>query len=250
MEKNNDQITFLNDKYNDLLSEVNAILMMQEVQEKSLDISDTPISPMSLNDCFENVFLSKEVISEYESVVSRINKSETALEYAYLLVGRKDESGNIIIDFIFDVGKQDSTNNRSVEYDNSRLSNIIDVMSKNGCNFMCICHTHPLISYEERKKTISNYLSEELLEKECIREVGLNLSLQDLMSFKGFFDQMKKWKPDVECASTVVMYNGEIAMFRIKDGELCRYINIYDLENKIQLQVPSSEKYIESHKRK
>ena len=113
-------LTFLDDRYDSLLEETQTILNTNNFDGRNINIGDAPISPMSLDDSNTTVYLSPEIIEEYKSLVPKLINPETALEYAYLLVGIKDSTENIYIEYIFDIGKKDSINNRSVEYDNER----------------------------------------------------------------------------------------------------------------------------------
>ncbi len=238
---------FKYDRYSKILDETQKILNKNSASFSDKDITDAPISPMLLDDCTQNVILSSEVISEYKKILPIINNPDTALEYGYLLVGRKIKTDSldtaILIEYIFDISKRDNINNRSVEYDNEKLNKIVSSLSEVGCDFMCICHTHPLISKTENKTTIANYLDDETKNSECIRDAGLNLSLQDILGYISLYNQAKKYYPNVEFASTVIMYNGELAMFGIDSGNLVRYVNICDEETKQPLPVSSIEEY-------
>lgn len=240
-----ENMSFLDDRYDLLFEEAENIIgsNQSKFEGKNIDIGDIPISPMSLDDCDNNVFLSKEVVEQYKNILPRLVNPKTALEYGYLLVGMKDKNGNIKIDFMFDVGKKDSINNRVIKYDNAKINNIIEVMKSAGCNFFSICHTHPLIPVDERTFSVANFLSSDIIESECIRDVGLNLSLQDIISYNSLNSQMLAFDSSITCTSTIIMYNGEIVMFGINDGKITRYVNIFDENTKQQLPVSSSENY-------
>lgn len=241
---------FNDDRYDSILDESSNIMLDNPNIFRNMDISDTPISPMSLDDSNKIILLAPDILQEYNNIIKKINNPSTALEYGYLLVGRKiknDDEEIILIEYIFDISKKDNTNNRSVQYDNARLNNIVKALSEAGCDFMSICHTHPLIPEDERKTTIAHYLSEDTLKHECIRDAGLNLSLQDIISYKSLYNQAKTIYPNVEFLSTVIMYNGEIAMMGIQDDELVRYVNIYEEDTKQPIFVSSSEEYRKNH---
>lgn len=244
-----EKLLFLEDKYDLLIEESIRIISdkKSEFQNRNIDIGDTPISPMSLNDNNNYVFLSKEVSEEYKNIVSNLQKPDTALEYAYLLVGIKDFNNNIKIEFIFDVSKESSINNRTVEYDNEKINKIINSMRSVGCNFFSICHTHPLIPLKERKSTIANYLALDTLERECIRNPGLNLSLQDIIGYNILNQQIKNWDSSISFCSTVIMYNGEIVIFEIENEKIMRYVNIFDENTNKKLPVSSNENYMNKY---
>ncbi len=247
LEDINTSTIFKDNRYSSILEETQKILDKNSDSLVGKDITDAPISPMLLDDCTENVILSPEVIDEYRKILPIINNPETALEYGYLLVGRKIKTNSlenaVLIEYIFDISKKENVNNRSIEYDNEKLNKIVSSLSTVGCDFMSICHTHPLISKEERKTTVVDYLDDEIKNSECIRDAGLNLSLQDIIGYTSLYNQAKKYYPNVEFSSTVIMYNGEIAMFGINNGNLVRYINIYNEETKQPMPVSSIEEY-------
>lgn len=63
---------------------------------------------------------------------------------------------------------------------------------QNGYDYISMGHTHPNIPKEERTTTIANYLSDEVRDSEYIREAGLNLSLQDFVSYESLYQYFTK----------------------------------------------------------
>ena len=80
LEQIKQELLFLEDKYDLLIEESIRIISdkKSEFQNRNIDIGDTPISPMSLNDNNNYIFLSKEVSEEYKKVLSKLQKPDTA----------------------------------------------------------------------------------------------------------------------------------------------------------------------------
>lgn len=53
-----------------------------------MDVSDTPISPVSIDDDFTPLLLSDSVMQEYKKLITLINNPETAKEYSFVLLGK------------------------------------------------------------------------------------------------------------------------------------------------------------------
>lgn len=224
---------FGNDNYNLVMEQ--AELTLQNNNEvfsnRNMDITDTPISPVTLDDDYTPVLLDADVMKEYKKMIKLINNPETAKEYSYVLLGKLASLGDeacYLVDKIIgcnlDEGMLDS---RETHIDNKKLTEIIAYAIYKGYNFISLGHTHPLISEEEKQVTIANYLSEEIKQREFIREAGLNLSLQDFVSYETLYQYFVSY-PNIRTSETVIMHNGEMVMFSKQNGQLKRFTVIMD----------------------
>ena len=199
--------------------------------DEGMDITETPISPFNIKDDQIEIFLSEEVTKEYNKLVKMINEPSTALEYPIVLLGKHKEADGIrfyFVDKLYYCYNQDQKlSSRVVYYDQSKLNEIINYANQNGYNFVSLAHTHPNISQEEKANTIAGNLSDEIKEQFKIREAGLNLSFQDLIQYESLYEYYKD-NPNIRTFETIIMYNGEIAMFGKHNEKYKKIVNIYD----------------------
>ncbi len=216
------------------------------VSERGMDIGDTPISPMTLDDDYTPILFSKEVMSSYEKLVNIINITETAKEYSFVLLGKSGTLGDqecYLVDQIIDCNSKESgLNSRVTKIDEQKLNQAIRFALQNGYNFISIGHTHPNIPEEEKNTTIANYLSDEVRNSEYIREAGLNLSLQDFISYESLYQYFAK-NPNIKTAQTVIMFNGEIAMVCKTGSSLNRLVFLMDRATGKEIYVSSKEDF-------
>jgi len=85
-------------------------------------------------------------------------------------------------------------------------------------------------------------LSDEVREEEYIREAGLNLSLQDFISYEGLYQFFIK-KPNIKTAQTVIMYNGEMVMLSKVGTLLTRSAILMDRTTGEEIYVSSKEEF-------
>lgn len=77
---------------------------------------------------------------------------------------------------------------------------------------------------------------------EYIRDAGLNLSLQDFVSYESFYDYFKN-NPNIRTGQTVIMYNGEMVMLVKQQNKLSRMTTIMDMSTGEEIYVSSKENY-------
>ncbi len=217
------------------------------VSQKGMDIGDTPISPMVLEDDDIPIIFSSEVTASYKKLVDMINIPETAKEYSFVLLGKSGTLGDekcYLVDQMIDCNLQGSNlNNRVTKIDEQKLNQTVQFAIQNGYDFISIGHTHPNIPKEERTATIANYLSEDVKNSEYIREAGLNLSLQDFISYESLYQYFRE-NPNVKTAQTVIMYNGEMAMISKTGSSLSRSTILMDRATGEEIYVSSKEEFI------
>lgn len=218
----------------------------KEFANRNMDIGDTPISPVSLDEEDTPIILSDNVDEAYNKLVKTINNPETALEYSFVLLGKSAKLANekcYIIDQIIDCSLHDEKlSSRQTRMDNDKLNEIIKNAKKSRYNFISIGHTHPNIPEEERKSTIANFLTLEEKKEEYIRDAGLNLSLQDFVSYESIYKYFKENNPNMRTCQTVIMYNGEIVMFGKNNNKLSRMTTIVTTSGQ-EIYVSNKEEY-------
>ena len=216
------------------------------ISERNMDISDTPISPMSLNDDYTPVLFSQEAMSTYKKLVEIINVPETAKEYSFVLLGKSGTLGGqkcYLVDQIVDCTSQESNlSSRVTQMDQEKLNQVVQTALKNGYDLISIGHTHPNIPQEERTTTIANYLSDDVRDSEYIREAGLNLSLQDFVSYESLYQYFIK-NPNIRTAQTVIMFNGEMAMISKIGHSMSRFAVLMDRTTGEEIYVSSKEEF-------
>lgn len=216
------------------------------VEQRGMDIGDTPISPMTLDDDYTPMLFSNEVIESYKKLVGVINIPETAKEYSFVLLGKSGTLGGqkcYLIEKMIDCNSKDTNlSSRVTKMDEQKLNQTVQFALQNGYDFISIGHTHPNIPKDERTTTIANYLSDEVKNNEYIRDAGLNLSLQDFISYESLYQYFIN-NPNIRTAQTVIMYNGEMAMISKMGSSLNRFAILMDKTTGEEIYVSSKEEY-------
>lgn len=198
---------------------------------RNMDVSDTPISPVSMDDDFTPILLSDDVMKEYKRLISLINNPETAKEYSFVLLGKSATFAGercYFVDRIVDCNSNiDDLSSRETKMDENKLNDAINFGRTNGYDFYSLCHTHPIVSDIDRQTTLASHLPDEIKEQEYIREAGLNLSLQDFVSYEALYQYFKS-NPNIRTCQTVIMFNEEMVMFSKQNDELKRFAVIMD----------------------
>ncbi len=239
---------FGNHNFDSIINETMQVLNQNPelTSTRGMDITDSPISPMAIEDDYTPVLFSKEVIDAYQKYVKLINNPETACEYSFVLLGKKAKIGNeecFLVDKLIDCNLDDGIlSNRVTKIDKNKLNETIHYALQNGYNFISLGHTHPHIPTEESKLTIANYLTDEIKDKEYIREAGLNLSLQDFITYESLYQYLIKY-PHITTGQTVIMFNGEITMISKLASSLKRFIILMDRTTGEELYVSSKEEF-------
>lgn len=85
-------------------------------------------------------------------------------------------------------------------------------------------------------------MTDEEKNAEYIRDAGLNLSLQDFVSYESLYDYFKN-NPNIRTGQTVIMYNGEMVMLGKQQNKLSRMTTIMDMSTGEEIYVSSKENY-------
>ena len=216
------------------------------ISERNMDISDTPISPMTLADDYTPILFSQEAMLTYKKLVEIINIPGTAKEYSFVLLGKSGIlSGQkcYLVDQIVDCTSQESDlSSRVTQMDQEKLNQVVQTALRSGYDFISIGHTHPNIPQEERTTTIANYLSDDVKDSEYIRAAGLNLSLQDFVSYESLYQYFLK-NQNIRTAQTVIMFNGEMVMVSKVGHSLSRFTVLMDKTTGEDIYVSSKEEF-------
>ena len=198
----------------------------------NIDITDTPIPVTMFDNDSNDVYFSVSASKEYNDLVSKINSlGESSKEYSFLLIGKSinsDDGTYYIIDYLLDISGS-NLSNRLTSVDINKLQAYIEWAISNNYDLISIGHTHPLISDDEKKTTIAKYMDSEFKEYNDIREPGLNLSLQDLISYDSLHEQINNIYPNKfkHILDTIIMFNGEICMIEKDSNFYKRFTNMY-----------------------
>lgn len=242
---------FGSSNYNHIIEESMKVLQENSSQfvGRNMDVSDTPISPVSMDDDFTPVLLSDSVMQEYKKLITLINNPETAKEYSFVLLGKSATFAGekcYFVDRIVDCNSSiDNLSSRETKMDEKKLNDAVNFGRTNGYDFYSLCHTHPIVSDLDKQTTLASYLPDEVKENEYIREAGLNLSLQDFVSYEALYQYFQS-NPNIRTCQTVIMFNGEMVMFSKQNDELKRFAVIMDRLGE-PVYVSSKEDYKKSN---
>ena len=242
---------FGNSNYNHIMEESMKVLSdnISQFASRNMDVGDTPISPVSMNDDFTPILLSDEVMQEYKRLIALINTPETAKEYSYVLLGKSASFAGekcYFVDKIVDCNSSiNNLSGRETRMDEKKLNDAISFGRNNGYDFYSLCHTHPIVSEIDKQSTLASYLPDDVKDSEFIRDAGLNLSLQDFVSYEALYQYFQS-NPNIRTCQTVIMYNGEMAMFSKQNNELKRFAVIMDRLGE-PVYVSSKEEYKKSN---
>ncbi len=211
----------------------------KELEAKEIDLGNTPIAPVLIPSNETMVVLNSSATIKYYKLLRLLENEKTSLEYSFVMIGRKlqyDTDETIVIDDIISTDKKTKLSNRETTIDQDLLNKIINKAIKNKASFIGIGHTHPKISDEEKKTTMNNFLSQEVMEKNFVREPGLNFSLADVYNYNNLYE----WATPkgIHTGMAVIMYNGEVAMITRDSKKLTRCEEIFDMNSGEEIKTP------------
>lgn len=215
--------------------------------DSSKEVSDIPLSPISIRNSDQYIVLNADVLKEYKKLVERINNPKTAGEIPFYLLGnsRIVNGQNVIliekIIYLID----DNLDDLRVSIDEQKFK---ELLMDSNYSIISIGHTHGNISEEKKKNTITELLPSDIREKYSIRDVGLNLSIADIWqheAFKSIASQISNKK----VLQTIIMYNGDFVT--IDDGSISKSNNVQAInqENEI-IDIPCCSEQILCRKHK
>lgn len=185
--------------------------------------SNIPIPLEKIGDTGQTFMVSSTPSEILDVFVEMINEKETALEYPFLLTGTANDDTISLVDISLLYSNSQVLQSRVVYVDSQLLGNTVNNANESGRNIYVIGHTHPKVSEDEKNKTLTSKVSEEIKNKYGIKDVGLNLSLQDLYQLVYFQEALKGKIPEgSKVYLTVLMYDGTFEAISIEDGRFKR----------------------------
>lgn len=185
--------------------------------------SNIPIPLERIGNTGQTITVSSTPSETLGVLVEMINEEETALEYPFLLTGTSSDGSMSLTDISLLYSSTQVLQSRVVDVDSQLLGNAVNKANDSGRNIYVIGHTHPKVSEAERSKTLTSNLSEDVKFKYEIKEVGLNLSLQDLYQLVYFQEALKGKIPEgSKVYLTVLMYDGTFEAISVEDNRFKR----------------------------
>ena len=155
--------------------------------DSSHEISDIPLSPISISSNEEKIVLSEKVFETYRQLVGRINNPQTAQEVPFLLLGKNKTIDNeeciVFEDIVFSNNNFDSLKDTSVSIDEELFKNYA---SSSDYDVISIGHTHGNVEEQIKNNSLARKLSSNIKDKYAIRDTGLNVSVSDIWQHEAF----------------------------------------------------------------
>jgi hypothetical protein len=207
--KNKTIETAFNSGLGDLIDTISSKYNLNNLDEKlSMPI---PIEQLPLSN--RNVEVSSDVQDVLGALTKIINDPTTPIEVPFCLLGSSDK----LTDYrglYKDINNLEKT---KVTADPDKFNSAVNEACKNKTyKTLVLGHTHPKLSEIESKEVLTTKLSTELKEKYNIKEVGLNLSLQDLYSLQWLHDSLGN---EIDTMLGVLLYSGDLVLVELKNNK-------------------------------
>ena len=210
--------------------------------DSSREISDIPLSPITISSNEEKVVLSEKVYETYKQLVSRINNPQTAQEVPFLLLGRNkivdNEEYIVFEDIIFPNTNVDFLKDTSVSIDEELLKKYA---SSSNYDVISIGHTQGNVEEQIKNNSSARKLSSEVKDRYAIRDTGLNVSVSDIWQHEAF-KQIASQLGTKRVMQTIIMYNGDIVVINDKNISKSSYVIAEKDNEMIDVSVFESEK--------
>lgn len=185
------------------------------------DKASIPIPLEALETGTLELTISPEIRDVNKNYVEIINEPETALEFPFLISGKQSPSMEITnCTHLYD-NMESLKNGRVLTSSYSKhLYQAVLESKKQNQDILVLRHTHPKPTKENSETLLTNKLSPKTKETHKIKDLGLNLSLQDLYQL-AYFEQAIKGtsKEDSKAMICVTMFNGNTTYVYIEDGK-------------------------------
>ena len=210
--------------------------------DSSHEISDIPLSPISISSNEEKIVLSEKVFETYRQLVGRINNPQTAQEVPFLLLGKNKTIDNeeciVFEDIVFSNNNFDSLKDTSVSIDEELFKNYA---SSSDYDVISIGHTHGNVEEQIKNNSLARKLSSNIKDKYAIRDTGLNVSVSDIWQHEAF-KQIASQLGNKRVMQTIIMYNGDIVVINDKNISKSSYVIAEKDNEMIDVSVFESEK--------
>lgn len=210
--------------------------------DSSHEISDIPLSPISISSNEEKIVLSEKVFETYRQLVGRINNPQTAQEVPFLLLGKNKTIDNeeciVFEDIVFSNNNFDSLKDTSVSIDEELFKNYA---SSSDYDVISIGHTHGNVEEQIKNNSLARKLSSNIKDKYAIRDTGLNVSVSDIWQHEAF-KQIASQLGNKRIMQTIIMYNGDIVVINDKNISKSSHVIAEKDNEMIDVSVFESEK--------
>jgi hypothetical protein len=185
--------------------------------------SDIPIPIDKIKETSQTIMISGNPSEFLGTLTDMINDEETAFEFPFLLTGVHNTQGTTISEFTQLNSQQQKLQNKVVDINPELLGEAVGKANSLKRNVYIIAHTHPNIPDEERNKTLTKQLPQDIKDKYNIKDVGLNLSLQDLYQLISFQEALRgRISEDAKGYLSVLMYDGTFEAISEENGKFKR----------------------------
>jgi len=201
-----------------------------------IDFEKQSIIPISTDLIAEgeySISISQDVKEHFDTYQELINEEETAFEFPFLITGKTNTLGKLETTDIMPLNSNADTLNNDIvkmsSYSKLLAQGISEAKTK-GADIFILGHTHPIPNQTAKQNSLTEKITTEDKNKFHIKELGLNLSLQDLYQLVYFQDAVKGIvSSDSKIFLSVLMFNGEMNFISVENGMLkkSKIINNY-----------------------
>lgn len=207
--------------------EESGVQISQMAQETNTQerIEELPVPLEAIENDQNELYMSEEVIQTLKEYYSKITNPETAFEYPILLSGNFSER-NLNLTNI-KILKEDDLNNEILKNDSYSAKQFEEITNaeERGNNLLISTHTHPTPSKTVIENSVSQNWSEDIKNRYKIKELGLNLSFQDIHQIVYLQDALEGFVPEeTKVMGAVLMHNGDFVVYSIEEGKLQKFV--------------------------
>ncbi len=179
-------------------------IVMDKQDDGNYEISDIPISPLTMQKGKDKIIISLKVYDIYRNLLERISNSETSWEIPFFILGKKKDNYILFEDIVYDITEAESDFHVC-----NNINKFRELLNDNNYDVISIGHTHGKISDDKKKNTLTEELSLELKDKYMIRDIGLNVSIADIWQLEAF-KEIAHLTSNKSILETIIMYNGDM----------------------------------------
>ncbi len=225
--------------YSEVVKEYMDICKLEDFNEKTA----IPIGFNNITEVFPyRVILSEEIKVYIETFVkNKTNSGFESVEVPFFLVGKYEFlDDDLYIKLTKPIDGNNNLSSKVAFYSSEACNKVTNEIKDNMYNVVVIGHSHPdgnaikedsKADKESKDSAIRSY-SEQVKEKNRLRELGLNVSLQDIYQAVTFTSSVNRTFKSILTMSCIYHYNGELN-FMYYDGEDISLVTdiYYELDN-------------------
>jgi len=189
----------------------------QTQQLNSFDsISNIPIPPESLPKSNFEIIIVPEVESQLKNLKEIMGDLDMSVEFPFCIFGKQDDKTINLTQLRFLYTDFKQLSQTSVSF-NPQLTGIAlsQAIDNPDCDVFILGHTHPNVPENLKANLLTSKIEETDKTRFGIREIGLNLSLQDLYQLSVIREQVK---PETKVMSSILMFNGDMVFVDISEN--------------------------------